>query len=128
MRLWPSFSQAHNLRNLLAAVAAARGLGYTPGGPLQVSFSEMRGQRVELAGGGVLIDDCYNANPMSTRAALEDLAASAPGRRVAVLGEMLELGAQAPELHREIGRFASEEGVDLLIAVGPLAAETAAAF
>ncbi len=56
----------------------------------------MRGQRHALAGGVLLIDDCYNANPMSMRAALEELAASAPGRRVAVLGEMLELGEQAP--------------------------------
>jgi len=128
MRLWPSFKQAHNLLNLLAAVAAARSLGYTPTGPLQVGFSEMRGQRVALAGGGVLIDDSYNANPMSMRAALEDLAASAPGRRVAVLGEMLELGPQAPALHREIGRYAAAQGVELLIAVGPLAAEMAGAF
>ena len=93
-RLWPSFTQAHNRRNLLAAVAAARALGYTPGGPLRVSFSEMRGQRAALPGGGVLIDDSYNANPMSMRAALEDLAATAQRRRVAVLGEMLELGPE----------------------------------
>jgi UDP-N-acetylmuramoyl-tripeptide--D-alanyl-D-alanine ligase len=128
MRLWPSFRQAHNLRNLLAAVAAARALGYTPGGPLQVAFSEMRGQRVALAGGGVLIDDCYNANPMSMRAALEDLAATASGRRLAVLGEMLELGPDAPALHREIGGFAAEMGVDVLVAVGPLGVEMAGAF
>jgi UDP-N-acetylmuramoyl-tripeptide--D-alanyl-D-alanine ligase len=128
IHLWPSFSQAHNLRNLLAAVAAARALSYTPEGPLRVSFSEMRGQRSPLAVGGLLIDDCYNANPMSMRAALEDLAATAPGRRVAVLGEMLELGAEAPRLHREIGRFARAQGVEVLVAVGPLASEMASAF
>ena len=128
LRLRPSFSQAHNLRNLLAAVAAARALGYTPAGEVRVEFSEMRGQRQPLAGGGVLIEDCYNANPMSMRAALEDLAASAPGRRVAVLGEMLELGEQGPELHRELGRQAGAAGVELLVAVGPLGEEIAAAF
>jgi UDP-N-acetylmuramyl pentapeptide synthase len=88
----------------------------------------MRGQRSALAVGGLLIDDCYNANPMSMRAALEDLAATAPGRRVAVLGEMLELGEEGPRLHREIGRFAREQGVDVLVAVGPLASEMASAF
>jgi UDP-N-acetylmuramoyl-tripeptide--D-alanyl-D-alanine ligase len=128
LELRPSFAQAHNLRNLLAAVAAARALGYTPEGEVRVEFSEMRGQRHALAGGGLLIEDCYNANPMSMRAALEDLAASAPGRRVAVLGEMLELGPQAPELHREVGLRAGEAGVELLVAVGPLGKEIAAAF
>ncbi len=126
--LRPSFSQAHNLRNLLAAVAAARTLGYTPEGEVRVEFSEMRGQRHALAGGGLLIEDCYNANPMSMRAALEDLAASAAGRRVAILGEMLELGEQGPALHRRLGRQAGEAGVELLVAVGPLGAEIAAAF
>ncbi|HTY98045.1 MAG TPA: UDP-N-acetylmuramoyl-tripeptide--D-alanyl-D-alanine ligase [Solirubrobacteraceae bacterium] len=128
VRLRPSFSQAHNLQNLLAAVAAARSLGYTPEGELRVEFSAMRGQRHPLPGGGLLIEDCYNANPMSMRAALEDLAASAPGRRVAVLGDMLELGEQAPALHREVGRRAGEAGVDLLVAVGSLAPEMAAGF
>ena len=128
LELRPSFGQAHNLRNLLAAVAAARALGYTPAGELHVEFSEMRGQRHPLAGGGVLIEDCYNANPMSMRAALEDLAAGTSGRRVAVLGDMLELGAQAPGLHREAGRQAGEAGVELLIAVGALAGEIAAGF
>ena len=112
--------------NLLRRRRGARALGYRHG-PLRVGFSEMRGQRVP-GGRRVLIDDSYNANPMSMRAALEDLAASAPGRRVAVLGEMLELGPQAPALHREIGRYAAAQGVELLVAVGPLAAEMAGAF
>jgi UDP-N-acetylmuramoyl-tripeptide--D-alanyl-D-alanine ligase len=62
------------------------------------------------------------------RAAIDDLADSAAGRRVAVLGDMLELGATAPALHRELGRHARERGVELLITVGPLAAETGRAF
>ncbi len=119
----PSFAQSHNLRNLLAATAAARALGVTPQGRLDVEFSALRGERVALAKGIVLINDCYNANPMSMRAALDDLAASEGARRVAVLGDMLELGGQERWLHREIGAYARARGVDLLLTVGPLASE-----
>ena len=121
--LRPSFSQSHNLRNLLAAVAAARALGVTPAGRLEVELSALRGERIALADGIVLINDCYNANPMSMRAALDDLAESAPARRVAVLGDMLELGAEERRLHREIGTHAQARGVELLLTVGPLAGE-----
>jgi UDP-N-acetylmuramoyl-tripeptide--D-alanyl-D-alanine ligase len=117
----PSFAQSHNLRNLLAAVAAVRALGVTPRGRLDVEFSALRGERLALANGIVLINDCYNANPMSMRAALDDLAASEGGRRVAVLGDMLELGGEERRLHREIGAYARAHGVDLLLTVGPLA-------
>ncbi len=120
--LEPSFGQAHNVCNLLAAVAAARALGVTPQGRVDVSFSSLRGERLELGGGVVLINDCYNANPMSMRAAIDDLSESAPARRVAVLGDMLELGPQAQRFHREIGEHAAARGVDLLVTVGPLAA------
>jgi len=126
--LRPSFAQAHNLLNLLAAVGAARALGLTPHGPLEVSFSSMRGQRLVLPGGAVLIDDCYNANPMSMRAAIDDLAQTAPARRVAVLGDMLELGESSPRLHREVGEYAGARGVSLLVAVGPLATDIARGF
>jgi UDP-N-acetylmuramoyl-tripeptide--D-alanyl-D-alanine ligase len=128
IELRPSFTQAHNLRNLLAAVAVARALGCTPHGDLQVRFSAMRGQREALSSGVVVIDDCYNANPMSMRAAIDDLAETAPARRVAVLGDMLELGAESPRLHREIGEHASARGIELLVAVGPLATEMTAGF
>jgi UDP-N-acetylmuramoyl-tripeptide--D-alanyl-D-alanine ligase len=128
LQLEPSFHSAHQLSNLLAAVAAAQAIGVTPGGPLEVSFSAMRGQRETLAAGIVLIDDCYNANPMSMRAALDDLADTAEGRRVAVLGDMLELGPQAAELHREIARHAYQRGVALLIAVGEHASQMSDAF
>jgi UDP-N-acetylmuramoyl-tripeptide--D-alanyl-D-alanine ligase len=129
MTLRPSFTQAHNLSNLLAAVAAARALGITPEGNLEVRFSALRGERIALPGGIVLVNDCYNANPMSMRAAIEDLTETATARRVAVLGDMLELGREAgPGLHREVGAYASMHGVDLLVTVGPLAAEMAAAF
>jgi UDP-N-acetylmuramoyl-tripeptide--D-alanyl-D-alanine ligase len=126
--LRPSFAQSHNLRNLLAAVAAAQALGVTPAGSLEVVFSALRGERHTLPDEIVLIDDCYNANPMSMRAALDELAATAPARRVAVLGDMLELGRQAPSLHRDVGAYAHERGVELLLTVGSLASEMGRGF
>jgi UDP-N-acetylmuramoyl-tripeptide--D-alanyl-D-alanine ligase len=126
--LRPSFVQTHNLRNLLAAVAAARALGVTPGGEVTVRFSALRGERIPLSEEIVLIDDCYNANPMSMRSAIDDLAETAGGRRVAVLGDMLELGVETLRFHREIGAHAAARGVDVLVTVGPLAAEMAPAF
>jgi UDP-N-acetylmuramoyl-tripeptide--D-alanyl-D-alanine ligase len=119
------FTQAHLRRNLLAAVAAARAIGVTPAGRVELDLSSGRGQRIALADNVTVIDDCYNANPMSMRAALDELAATAPGaaagRRVAVLGDMLELGPDAPAYHREIGAHAAATGVDVLVTVGPLA-------
>jgi UDP-N-acetylmuramoyl-tripeptide--D-alanyl-D-alanine ligase len=120
--LRPSFSQRHNLENLLAATAAALALGVVPEGELDVAFSALRGERVALAGEVLVINDCYNANPMSMRAALDDLAATALGRRVAVLGDMLELGDGELALHREIGEYAAAQDVALMITVGPRAA------
>jgi UDP-N-acetylmuramoyl-tripeptide--D-alanyl-D-alanine ligase len=126
------FTQAHLRSNLLAAVAAAWAIGVTPSGRVEPSISAGRGQRVALPGGATLIDDCYNANPMSMRAALDDLAetaaSSGAGRRVAVLGDMLELGPRAREFHEEIGHHADAAGVDLLVTVGPLAAAIADGF
>ena len=116
---------AHMRRNALAALAAARAVGVEPDGLLDVALSSFRGQRIELPGGIVVVNDCYNANPMSMRAALDDLAASASGRRVAVLGDMLELGPDEDRFHAEIGAHAREAGVDVLVAVGPRAAHFA---
>jgi UDP-N-acetylmuramoyl-tripeptide--D-alanyl-D-alanine ligase len=128
LELRPSFGQAHHISNLLAAVAAARALGVMPGGRLDVSFSAGRGERLALADDVTVIDDCYNANPMSMRAAIDELAETPARRRVAVLGDMLELGAQAPALHRDVGSYAAASGVGLLVTVGPLAAEMASTF
>jgi UDP-N-acetylmuramoyl-tripeptide--D-alanyl-D-alanine ligase len=114
----PSFAQAYNLRNLLAAVAAAEALGAHPSGALEVRFSALRGDRLELPRGVLLINDCYNANPMSMRAALDDLAATARGRRVAVLGDMLELGTEERALHEQLGAYAASGEVELLVTVG----------
>ena len=119
------FTQVHLRRNLLAAIAAARALGVEPVGPIAFVPGAGRGRRVELPGGVLLIDDCYNANPMSMRASLDDLLAVAArtgaSRRVAVLGDMLELGPRAPEFHAQVGAHANL-AADLLVTVGPLAA------
>jgi UDP-N-acetylmuramoyl-tripeptide--D-alanyl-D-alanine ligase len=122
------FNQAYNRRNALAAIAAAQAAGVEPAGRVEVSFSALRGELIELPGAVTVINDCYNANPMSMRAALDDLAARAPGRRVAVLGDMLELGAEERSFHQEVGRQASARGVGLLIAVGERAAAMTETF
>jgi UDP-N-acetylmuramoyl-tripeptide--D-alanyl-D-alanine ligase len=118
------FAQAHLRRDLLAAVGAARAVGVTPTGRVEFEVGPGRGQHVALAPGITLIDDSYNANPMSMRAALQDLAASAAAgqRRVAVLGDMLELGPEARAFHAELGPQADAAGVEVLVTVGPLAA------
>jgi UDP-N-acetylmuramoyl-tripeptide--D-alanyl-D-alanine ligase len=132
------FTEAHLRNNLLAACAAARAVGVRPGGRLELALSPGRGQRRELPGQITLIDDCYNANPVSMRAALEELAAtaaraaaapgaSAPRRKVAVLGDMLELGPAGPAYHAQIGSFANTVA-DVLVTVGPLAAGMGSAF
>ena len=112
------YSEPHNLLNTLAAVAAALALGVEPAGRVDAQFSSLRGQVVELAGGVTVVNDCYNANPMSMRAALQHLAESPAERRIAVLGTMAELGAGAAGYHREIGELAAERGLDLLLTVG----------
>jgi UDP-N-acetylmuramoyl-tripeptide--D-alanyl-D-alanine ligase len=122
------FTSAHMRRNSLAALAAARAVGVEPEGEVNVALSNLRGQRIALPGDIVVVNDCYNANPMSMRAALDDLAVSAPGRRVAVLGDMLELGSGERAFHEEIGRVASDTGVGLLVTVGPLAERIGATY
>jgi len=122
------FTSAHMRANALAALAAARAVGVEPDGEITVALSSLRGQRIELPGDIVVVNDCYNANPMSMRAALDHLAASAPGRRVAVLGDMLELGPDERRFHEEVGARARTAGVDLLVAVGPRAEHIGAAF
>jgi UDP-N-acetylmuramoyl-tripeptide--D-alanyl-D-alanine ligase len=89
---------------------------------IDVDFARWRGDEDELPGGGLLINDAYNANPVSMRAALAYLAERAgERRRVAILGDMAELGRTAPEYHREIGEAAAQLGIDELLAVGELA-------
>jgi UDP-N-acetylmuramoyl-tripeptide--D-alanyl-D-alanine ligase len=123
------FTQEHLRTDLLAAVSAARAVGVTPSGRVEVALSAARGQRTELPEDVTLIDDCYNANPMSMRASLDELAKSADGARtVAVLGDMLELGPDERAFHAEIGEHAQRLGLDVLVTVGPLAASISDAF
>jgi UDP-N-acetylmuramoyl-tripeptide--D-alanyl-D-alanine ligase len=126
------FTQAHLRSNLLAAVGAARAVGVTPTGRVELALSKGRGQRYITPSRVTVIDDCYNANPISMRAALCDLKATADAadsaRRVAVLGDMLELGPREREFHAELGEQATAAGVDVLVTVGPLAASIADRF
>jgi UDP-N-acetylmuramoyl-tripeptide--D-alanyl-D-alanine ligase len=116
-----SFAARHQAANAAAALTALEALGYPrPDGPVEVSFSRWRSEERELPGGGLLINDAWNANPVAMRAALAYLEERAEGRRtVAVLGEMAELGADARRYHEEIGGAAGT--VSLVIGVGELA-------
>lgn len=121
-----NFRSRHNAENALAALAAYAALGLPLGeawrGAMEVSLSRFREEEVPLPGGGLLINDCYNANPVSMAAALDHLAERARHRRrVAVLGEMAELGPDAPAYHGQVGAAAAHAGVEILVAVGELA-------
>jgi UDP-N-acetylmuramoyl-tripeptide--D-alanyl-D-alanine ligase len=124
------FGEAHNLTNALAAIAIGEALEV----PLEemarrapgITFSRLRGELIELAGGIVLVNDCYNANPVSMRAALDHLSSlPTKGRRVAVLGEMGELGPGAPGYHREVGSHVRRLGIGPMVGVGELARDYA---
>ena len=99
---------------------------------MQLRLTPGRGENVALTGGITIIDGCYNANPMSMRAALSDLAdtaaRTAATRRVAVLGDMLELGPDGRAYHVAVGQEANDAGVQLLVTVGALAAAIADDF
>jgi UDP-N-acetylmuramoyl-tripeptide--D-alanyl-D-alanine ligase len=119
-----------NLANVLAATAVAVEcdvpLAAIAERALRLQAASHRGQVMRLSRGIVVIDDSYNASPAATRRALDVLRAAEQGsRRVAVLGEMLELGERAAELHTSVGRAAASS-VDLLIAVGGDAASALA--
>ncbi len=124
-RLWADLPVPgeHNALNALAAIAAVQRFGLTqdaaaaaladfPGVPMRLQSMSHEGVAI--------INDAYNANPASVAAALEVLAETPASRRIAVLGDMLELGDRAKELHRQAGREAAGRGVDLLIGVGAL--------
>jgi UDP-N-acetylmuramoyl-tripeptide--D-alanyl-D-alanine ligase len=117
-----NFTARHQAANAAAALAAFDALGLPRPEAVEVDFSRWRGEERELPGGGLLINDAYNANPVSMRAALDYLSERAAGRRrVAVLGDMAELGRTAPEYHREVGEAAAALGLEELLAVGDLA-------
>ena len=118
-----NYSSAHQLANTRTAIVTAEVLGVPlPENELTVEFSKLREEERELPGDVLLLNDCYNANPVSMRAALLHLVERGNGRRlVAVLGEMAELGDEAPAYHREVGALLMELGIVDVIAVGPLA-------
>ena len=122
------YSEPYNLLNTLAAVGAAQALGVKPNGAVEVAFSSLRGEIVELPGGVTVVNDCYNANPMSMRAALKHLAETPAQRRVAVLGAMAELGGTSHVFHREIGEQVGTLGIDVLITVGREALDYSVGF
>lgn len=121
----------HNVRNAVAAAAAATAAGASLGAVARglSAFSAVKGrlQRKQGRHGAVVIDDTYNANPDSVRAAI-DVLASLQGRRVLVLGDMGEVGEQGPAFHAEVGRHAHECGVSALLLIGDATKHTAAAF
>ena len=110
----------HAVMNLLASIAVAREFGIPPEHLREAVRSfivgKMRGER--LAHHGILVwNDCYNSNPEAAQSMIDVLGESLTGRRIAVLGEMLELGHAAVRLHRQVGEYAAGHGVDLLIGV-----------
>lgn len=121
----------HNARNALAAASACLAIGID-GAAIAAGLAAFRpvagrGVQLRASGGATLIDDSYNANPDSMRAAI-DLLAAQPGRRVLVMGDMGEVGARGPQFHAEVGAYARARGIDRLLAAGPLSASAVEAF
>jgi UDP-N-acetylmuramoyl-tripeptide--D-alanyl-D-alanine ligase len=122
VRVGEDFTARHLAGNALTAFAVAAVLGLELPERLQVEFTEWRNQELPLPGGGVLVNDAWNANPVSMRAALEHLVQLAGGRRtIAVLGDMAELGDYSPEGHREVRRALEELEIAEVVAIGPQA-------
>jgi len=121
----------HNARNAAAATAAALATGV----PLAAvrsgleAFAPVRGrlQKKQCAAGALLIDDTYNANPDSVRAAI-DVLATLPAPRTLILGDMGEVGADGPAFHAEVGQYAARRAIDHLLAIGPLSHAACTAF
>jgi UDP-N-acetylmuramoyl-tripeptide--D-alanyl-D-alanine ligase len=124
-------SGTHNVRNALAATTAALAIGVAPeairAGLEAFAPVSGRGVQFRTAAGTRVIDDTYNANPDSVRAAI-DLLAQFPAPRVLVLGDMGEVGSEGPAFHREIGSYARERGVETLLALGELCVDAVSAY
>ena len=126
VRLELPFSQRHLAENVLAALTAYDALGLpldrARDGAAAISLSRWRGEVQELPGGGLVVNDAYNANPVSMRAALLDLVERAGARRrVAILGEMAELGDESERYHAEIAELLDTLGIQVVVAVGDAA-------
>ena len=121
----------HNVRNALAAAACAHAVGITASTIAQglTAFRPYTGrlQVKQAVGGATVIDDSYNANPDSVRAAI-DVLASCPPPTALVLGDMGEVGERSSEFHREVGEYARAQGVTQLLAMGEASREAVAAF
>jgi UDP-N-acetylmuramoyl-tripeptide--D-alanyl-D-alanine ligase len=123
VRLELPFTQRHLAGNVLAALTAYAALGLplerAAEGVAAMSLSRWRGEVHDLRGGGLVVNDAYNANPVSMRAALLDLDERADGRRrVAILGQMAELGAESERYHSEVASLLDELGIEVVVAVG----------
>jgi len=116
----------HNIHNALAAIAVGLQNGVPPKLIVE-ALAEFQSGKLRMNIGAIgtnrIINDAYNANPQSMVAAINVLAGIAGGRKIAVLGDMLELGEHANDHHREVGRYLADNGVDILIAVGAHAQE-----
>jgi UDP-N-acetylmuramoyl-tripeptide--D-alanyl-D-alanine ligase len=121
----------HNVANALAAIAVGLacqlGLAQICRALESVQPVPGRLRPVQAPGGATLIDDCYNANPGSVRAAI-DMLAGCGGRRALVLGAMKELGPDSAELHRQVGEYAREAGIDVFWGVGEELLDAVAGF
>jgi UDP-N-acetylmuramoyl-tripeptide--D-alanyl-D-alanine ligase len=121
----------HNVRNALAAIACALAIGIHRRAIVQglESFAPVSGRLQHKAGrnGATVIDDTYNANPDSVKAAI-DVLAQAPAPRVLVLGDMGEVGSEGRKFHEEIGAYARGRGIDHLLTLGELAGSASNAF
>jgi UDP-N-acetylmuramoyl-tripeptide--D-alanyl-D-alanine ligase len=110
----------HGAMNALAAIAVAGVYGIPPERLVErarsIAPGKMRGERLEI-GGVTILNDCYNSNPEAARAMVDVLGATPARRRIAVLGEMLELGPLAEPLHREVGGYVAGRGIDVLIGI-----------
>ncbi len=110
----------HGVSNVVAAIATAYAMGIAPGdlkaAVRNLAVGRMRGERSER-NGATIINDSYNANPEAMRSMLEVLRDTPARRRIAVLGEMLELGREAGPLHRGIGQLAAQQGIDAVLGI-----------
>ena len=110
----------HGIRNILAGIAVAEAFGIPAaeltGAVRALEPAMMRGERI-THNGIIIFNDCYNSNPDAARAMLDVLRETTGARHIAVLGEMLELGRWSEPLHRDVGRYAAEYGISVLVGI-----------